>query len=70
MWARRTLQSLFGKPCTLTLLRHGYISHMLAFGQLSIRDREQLAKEMCHSPITQMQYQWIAKEPDARNIDI
>ncbi len=70
MWARRTLQSLFGKPCTLTLLRHGYISHMLAFGQLSIRDREQLAKEMCHSPTTQMQYQWIAQEPDARIIDI
>ena len=70
MWARRTLQSLFGKPSTLTLLRHGYISHMLAFGQLSIRDREQLAKEMCHSPTTQMQYQWIAKEPDAKNVDI
>ncbi len=37
MYARRTLQRLFGKPCTLTLLRHSYISHMLAYGQLSIR---------------------------------
>ena len=52
MYARRTLQKLFGKPCTLTLLRHSYISHMLAYGQLTIRDREQLAAEMCHSPAT------------------
>ncbi len=59
MYARRTLHKLFGKPCTLTLLRHSYISHMLAYGQLSIRDREQLAAEMCHSPATQAQYQWI-----------
>jgi len=59
MYARRTLQKLFRKPCTLTLLRHSYISHMLAYGQLTIRDREQLAAEMCHSPATQAQYQWI-----------
>ena len=58
MYARRTLQKLFGKPCTLNLLRHSYISHMLAYGQLIIRDREQLAAEMCHSPATQAQYQW------------
>ena len=32
---------------------------MLAYGQLTIRDREQLAAEMCHSPATQAQYQWI-----------
>ena len=38
MYARRTLQKLFGKPCTLTLLRHSYISHMLAYGQLTIRE--------------------------------
>ncbi len=59
MYARRTLQKLFGEPCTLTLLRRSYISHMLAYGQLTIRDREQLAAEMCHSPATQAQYQWI-----------
>ena len=58
MYARRTLQKLFGKPCTLTLLTHSYISHMLVYGQLTIR-REQLAAEMCHSPATQAQYQWI-----------
>ena len=33
---------------SVTLLRHSYISHMLAYGQLTIRDREQLAVEMCH----------------------
>lgn len=31
MYARRTLHKLFGKPCTLTLLRHGCINHMLAY---------------------------------------
>ncbi|KAL3134500.1 hypothetical protein ABBQ38_006351 [Trebouxia sp. C0009 RCD-2024] len=56
MYARRTLLRLFGRPCTLTLLRHSYISHMLAYGQLSIRDREQLARQMCHSTQTQAQY--------------
>ena len=63
MYARRTLQKLFGKPCTLTLLRHSYISHMLAYGQLTIIYFEQLAAEMCHSPATQAQYQWIEPRP-------
>ncbi len=67
MYARRTLQKLFGQPCTLTLLRHSYISHMLAYGQLTVRDREQLAAEMCHSPATQAQYQWIVIEPRQKN---
>ena len=68
MYARRALQKLFGKPCTLTLLRHSYISHMLAYGQLTIRDREQLAAEMCHSPATQAQYQWIEpRQPTDRS---
>jgi len=58
-WASRTLQALFGKPCTLTLLRHSYVSHMLAAGQLSIKDREELARDMCHSVQTQAQYQFI-----------
>jgi len=66
MYARRTLQRLFGKPCTLTLLRHSYISHTLAYGQLTIRDREQLAAEMCHSPATQAQYQGIAPRHSGR----
>ena len=38
---------------------------MLAYGQLTMRDREQLAAEMCHSPATQAQYQWI--EPRQNN---
>ena len=60
MYARRTLLSLFGRPCSLTLLRHSYISHVLAYGQLSIRDREQLARQMCHATQTQAQYEWIS----------
>jgi len=59
-YASRTLKALFGKPCTLTLLRHSYISHMLAYGQLSIKDKEELARDMCHSIETQAQYQFIS----------
>jgi len=59
-YASRTLKALFGKPCTLTLLRHSYISHMLAYGQLSIKDKEELARDMCHSVETQAQYQFIS----------
>jgi len=66
MYARRTLHKLFGKPCTLTLLRHSYISHMLAYGQLTIRDREQLAAEMRQSPATQAQCQWIEPKQAGR----
>ncbi len=58
-FASRTLRALFGKPCTLTLLRHSYISHMLAYGQFSIKDKEELAQDMCHSVETQAQYQFI-----------
>ncbi len=59
-YASRTLKALFGKSCTLTLLRHSYISHMLAYGQLSIKDEEELARDMCHSVETQAQYQFIS----------
>jgi len=41
-------------------LRHSYISHMLAYGQLSIKDKEELAQDMCHSVETQAQYQFIS----------
>jgi hypothetical protein len=41
-------------------LRHSYISHMLAYGQLSIKDEEELARDMCHSVETQAQYQFIS----------
>lgn len=58
-YASRTLKALFGKPCTLTLLRHAYISHMLVYGQLSVKDKEELARDMCHSVETQAQYQFI-----------
>ena len=58
-YASRTLKALLGRPCTLTLLRHSYISHMLAYGQLSNKDKEELARDMCHSVNTQAQYHFI-----------
>ncbi len=32
---------------------------MLAYGQLSIKDSEELARDMCHSVTTQAQYQFV-----------
>ncbi len=32
---------------------------LLAYGQLSIKDKEELAQDMCHSVNTQAQYQFI-----------
>ncbi len=66
LWASRTLKALFNRPCTLTLLRHSYISYMLAYGQLSIKDREELARDMCHNVTTQAQYQFI--EPKGKTV--
>ena len=43
---------------TLALLRHSYFSHMLAYGKLSIKDKVELAQDMCHSVETQAQYRF------------
>ena len=61
-YAYRTLKALFGKPCTLTLLRHSYISHMLTYGQLSIKDKDELARDMCYLVETQAHYQFFHVE--------
>ena len=51
-YASGTLKT--SKPCTLTLLSHSYISHMLACGKLSIKDKEELAQDM--ACVVQLRY--------------
>ena len=50
-WCCSVLQNLFGKPLTLTLLRHSYLNSM-DWNKLTIAARENLASDMCHSTET------------------
>ena len=58
-WCCSVLQKLFGRPLTLTLLRHSYLNSM-DWNKLTIAARENLAADMCHSTETQDTYRWIS----------
>ena len=58
-WCCAVLQKLFGRPLTLTLLRHSYLNSM-DWNKLTIAARETLAADMCHSTETQDTYRWIS----------
>ena len=58
-WCCSVLRNLFGKPLTLTLLKHSYLSSM-DWNKLTIAARENLASDMCHSTETQDTYRWIS----------
>ncbi len=58
-WCCSVLQKLFGRPLTLTLLRHSYLNSM-DWNKLTIAARENLASDMCHSTETQDTYRWIS----------
>lgn len=59
-WANGMLKRTFGKPLTLTIMRHSYISH-LDFNNLTPLERIEIAKKMGHSIDAQMKYQFIFK---------
>lgn len=54
-FANRTFKRVFGKPLTISLIRHSFIS-TLDFNKLTIEEKEQIAKEMLHTPRLQDQY--------------
>ncbi|KAL3161597.1 hypothetical protein ABBQ32_010457 [Trebouxia sp. C0010 RCD-2024] len=58
-WCCSVLEKLFGRPLTLTLLRHSYLNSM-DWNKLTIAARENLAADMCHSTETQDTYRWIS----------
>ena len=58
-WCCSVLQNLFGRPLTLTLLRHSYLNSM-DWNKLTIAARENLAADMCHSTEMQDAYIWIS----------
>lgn len=57
-YANRRLQSLFGKPLTIGLLRHSFINS-LDFNNMSIQEREKIATFMGHTWVQQQKYRLI-----------
>ena len=58
-WACKTLTNLFGKPLTLTGLRHSFLSS-LEWSALSRLDRKEIACSMAHSVDQQELYRLIS----------
>lgn len=61
-WANRTLQRLFGKPLTISLIRHAYIN-TLDFNTLTVQEKELIAHDMAHTVGTQDRYRLIFHKP-------
>jgi integrase len=61
-WANNTLNRLFGRPLTLSGVRHSFISAMHCsqyWAGLSDAQREQIATQMGHSFSTACKYRWV-----------
>jgi hypothetical protein len=61
-YVNHKLKRIFGKPLTISLIRHSFIS-TLDFNKLTIAEKEQIAKEMTHTTRLQDQYRLIFPEP-------
>ena len=57
-WINRTLKKLFGKPLTISLIRHSYINQ-LDFNKLTVKQKEDIANDMRHTTNTQDRYRLI-----------
>lgn len=57
-WANATLKCLFGKPLTLTGVRHSFLSS-LDWNTMTGQQRLDLSQKMGHSVATQGAYKWI-----------
>lgn len=57
-WANATLKEVFGKPLTLTMIRHSFITS-LKFDEMTPGERTHLATLMGHSRDTQGSYKFI-----------
>ena len=57
-WVNRTLQKLFKKALTISLIRHSYINS-LDFNKMTIIEKEKIAKDMAHTVNTQDRYRLI-----------
>ena len=57
-FANRVFKRVFGKPLTINIVRHAFISS-LDYNQLSVADKEAIAREMGHTAAIQDQYRLI-----------
>jgi hypothetical protein len=60
-WTTNTFKRLFGKPLTVSLIRHSFIN-TLDFNTLTIKEKEEIAESMKHSVSTQDRYRLIFKD--------
>lgn len=60
-YANRTFKRLFGRPMTISLIRHAFIN-TLDFNKLTIEEKEEIAREMGHTTRLQDQYRLIFKD--------
>ena len=64
-WANRALARLFGRPLTVSLIRHSFIN-TLDMNTLTIAEKEKIAHDMAHTVAVQDRYRLIFKEPADR----
>jgi hypothetical protein len=57
-FANRTFKKIFGKPLTISIIRHSFIM-TLDFNKMTIEEKERIAAEMCHTAGEQDQYRLI-----------
>jgi hypothetical protein len=58
-YVQRTFAALFdGRATGTSVLRHAYLSTKVDLGKMTVAEREQLARQMLHSPALQAQYEW------------
>lgn len=58
-FVRRTVfQDLFGKSAGVTMVRHAYVNDRVDFNNLSLEEREKIARQMGHSVGMQAIYKW------------
>jgi len=65
----KTFNKATGKKVSANLLRHSYISHIL-LQNLTLNEREAIAKRMAHSPAIQATYQVIDKDKEEFKDDL
>ena len=58
-WVSRQFEELFGKSTGLSLLRHSFISEKLDVGNMTLAEREDVARKMGHTVALQDRYRFV-----------
>lgn len=60
-WTSRTLARLFGRPLTVSLIRHSFIN-TLDMNTLTVAEKERIARDMAHTVAMQDRYRLIFRD--------